>query len=237
MTRQLTLVHTSDIHLGSGYGDQGVDALQAVLHTAEAEDAHILLLAGDIFDNNRVPRDLVHEVAQMLAATGRETVVLPGNHDCLTPDSVYREACFTGLPNVHIIGLTTEDTAVFAEYDLEVWGRAHVDYEDMSPLDPSPARAATRWHIGMAHGHFVRDRDDEMRSYLIRSDHLERLSFDYLALGHWDVWTPLDHTGSAAYYSGSPHLAKSVNVVHLDVEVGVRVSRRELVDVPARASR
>jgi hypothetical protein len=98
----------------------------------------------------------------------------------------------------------------------------------MSPLSPAPSRAGLRWHIGMAHGHFVRDHYDEGRSYLIRQEHLRQLRFDYLALGHWDVWTSLEHTGCPAFYSGSPHLAKSVNVVQLDEAAGVQVMRRQV---------
>jgi DNA repair exonuclease SbcCD nuclease subunit len=227
MTDPLVVVHTSDIHLGSG-ADHGLPALQSVLLAARHDKAHVLLLAGDIFDNNRVDRAFVRDVAALLGDAGLPVVILPGNHDCLTPDAVYREACFAALPNVHILGLTAGEAVVFEELRLEVWGRAHLDYEDMAPLASPPPRSDRRWHIGMAHGHFVRDQYDEGRSYLIRRDHLEQVRFDYLALGHWDVWTPLETSAGPAYYSGSPHLARSVNLVHLDEVRGVQVARRRL---------
>jgi DNA repair exonuclease SbcCD nuclease subunit len=235
MTEPVTIVHTSDIHLGSGHGELGMAALQSVITAAQRENANMLLLAGDIFDNNRVDRSFVREVAAVMGDSGLPTIILPGNHDCLTPDAIYRESCFEGIDTVHVLGLTTTESLVLPKFSLEVWGRAHLDYEDMTPLTETPPRTDLRWHVGMAHGHFVRDHYDEGRSYLIRSEHLDQVSFDYVALGHWDVWTALEHAGVPVYYSGSPQLAKSVNLIYLDESRGVHVVRRHLPQLELRS--
>ena len=61
-----------------------------------------------------------------------------------------------GIANVRVLGAGS-DSALFEELDLAVWGRAHVDYDDMAPLaDPSPRLA--RRHVAAAHGHFVEAR-------------------------------------------------------------------------------
>jgi DNA repair exonuclease SbcCD nuclease subunit len=230
MTRhQVVLVHSSDLHLGADFNNnRDIPAVRSILQTAHKERADVLLLAGDVFDHNRVPADFVERIGDLLAAARLETIILPGNHDCLAPDSVYRKHGLADLPNMHIIGLTAPESITFPHLDLEVWGRAHLDYDDMSPFTSPPTRAPTRWHVGMGHGHWVRGTQDAHRAYLIPQEHLDELIFDYVALGHWDVWTPVEGAAVPVYYSGSPYHAKSVNVVYLDDRVGVRVERREL---------
>ena len=90
----LVLAHSSDLHIGFPSRDEPLDALRRVLATAAEVRADILLLVGDVFDNNRVPDALVSTAARMLASSGVEVVVLPGNHDPLTADSVYNRTAF-----------------------------------------------------------------------------------------------------------------------------------------------
>src|SRR5438093_1006968 len=76
--------------------------------------------------------------ARLLADAPRPVVILPGNHDPLTPDSVYRRGGLAEPVNVTVLGLP-DDAVVFPALDLEIWGHAHRDYNDMAPLrDPRP---------------------------------------------------------------------------------------------------
>src|SRR5687767_5345388 len=90
------IAHTSDLHLGSevlgGDSPMGLAPLRAVLTTSRG--AQILLVAGDMFDNNRVSITLLEGCVALLAETAIRVVILPGNHDALTPDSVYRRGPF-----------------------------------------------------------------------------------------------------------------------------------------------
>ena len=66
----------------------------------------------------------------------------------------------------------------------------------------------------MAHGHYVPIPDRTVRlrpSWLIGDDELAATGADYVALGHWNRAAKLG--GVAAYYSGSPEYAGTVNVV------------------------
>lgn len=227
----LVLAHSSDLHIGFPSRDEPLDALRRVLATAAEVRADILLLVGDVFDNNRVPDALVSTAARMLASSGVEVVVLPGNHDPLTADSVYNRTAFADLPRVRILGrgAPAGEQIAFAGLDLAVWGRAHWDYEDMQPL-VDPPRRSRRWHVVLAHGHVVNvEAETEARSWLIRPAEIAATNADYVALGHWDRAARVDGCGGvAAYYSGAPQHAGSINVVRLAEEGGVQVHRRRL---------
>ncbi|HXG53611.1 MAG TPA: metallophosphoesterase [candidate division Zixibacteria bacterium] len=227
------ILHSSDIHLGvddsfdPGRGLRSLKLLKGVLAAGEAVSADIVVLAGDTFDNHRQPADLLHRAADIMRDYGRPIIVLPGNHDPLTPDSVYRRAGLATIPNVMILGLNVDNTVTFEALDLEIWGRPHMDYLDMSPLaDPRPRRA--RWHLATAHGHYVDEPEEPGRllgSWLIRHEDLVATGADYVALGHWNRAARVGNGEVVAHYSGSPEYEGTVNVVRLCPDRGVEVGR------------
>jgi DNA repair exonuclease SbcCD nuclease subunit len=220
------IVHSSDLHLGGSGERHGLDILRSVLQTAHALHADLALLVGDVFDHNRVGDELVEGAAEELERAALPVVILPGNHDCLSPGSVYHRGV-EAPENVSVIGMTVDEAVEFPSLGLEVWGRAHHDYFDMSPLrDPRPR--STSWRIAAAHGHWVSGAGDLHRAYLIHEAEVEALDADYLALGHWDKPAQMANGRLPAYYSGSPAFADTVNLVRFDGGRGVSVTREPL---------
>jgi hypothetical protein len=113
------------------------------------------MLAGDTFDNTRVRQPFLDSVRDVLAQARLDIVILPGNHDPLLSDSVYFRGGFHDLAQVAVIGPSGERICL-SRYELAIWGRPHHDYADMRPLANPPLRTQ-RWHVVMAHGHFVDD--------------------------------------------------------------------------------
>jgi DNA repair exonuclease SbcCD nuclease subunit len=227
------IVHSSDLHLGvddSFSNSDSLAVLPKVLTTATVVNADVVLLAGDTFDNHRQPLELLERAAQMMRDYRRPIVILPGNHDPLTPDSVYRRAGLAEIRNVRILGLNVDQAVTFSEFELEIWGRAHLDYADMSPLaDPRPR--STRWQLAAAHGHYVDEARDPNRligSWLIHREELIATGSDYIALGHWNQATPVGTGEVPAYYSGSPEYAGTVNVIRLRGNGQVEISQAPL---------
>jgi DNA repair exonuclease SbcCD nuclease subunit len=232
---EVVIVHSSDLHLGSDSAGVAspdrVAVLHQVLSTADAVEADVVVLAGDTFDHNRQPVALVDQVAQIMGYFRAPIVILPGNHDPLTPDSVYRNGSMSAAGNVCILGLTVDEAVVFPELDLEIWGRAHFDYLDMLPLD-SPRSRSTRWQVAAAHGHYVEEPKECGRllgSWLIRREELLATGADYVALGHWNRAVRVGEDGIHAYYSGCPDYTGTVNVVRLAAAGAVEVARSPLI--------
>jgi DNA repair exonuclease SbcCD nuclease subunit len=229
----IVLVHSSDLHVDHDhiepiYQGDGTAGLRWVLDTARALDADIVLLVGDVFDHNRQIPATMDRVRGLLADAGRPVVFLPGNHDPLTPDSVYRRYDIGELANVHVIGLTHAQAVEFPEHALEIWGHAHQDYENMVPLR-TPRPRSRRWHIALAHGHYEADGVPPLRpSWLISDAEIDATGADYLALGHWNRPAQVGTGKVPAYYSGSPDLAGTVNVIRLSDTDGVVVTREPL---------
>src|SRR5262245_49118947 len=109
----LLLVHSSDLHVDDEQNatkhSDGTAGLAAVLAAARAANADIVLLAGDTFDNNRVPAPVLDRTGRLLADAGRPVVILPGNHDPALPNSVFVRGGFGSIPNVSILGVTHDE--------------------------------------------------------------------------------------------------------------------------------
>jgi DNA repair exonuclease SbcCD nuclease subunit len=230
----LLLVHSSDLHVDDERNgtkhSAGAAGLAAVLAVARAASADVVLLAGDTFDNNRVAALVLDRTAQLLADAGRPVVILPGNHDPALPNSVFVRGGLAAIPNVTVLGVTHEEAVDFPLHDLEIWGHAHRDYENMVPLRGPRARS-TRWQIAMAHGHYEPPETlaTPLRpSWLFSDDAIAATEADYLALGHWDRPVRVGNGVVPAYYSGSPDLAQTVNLIRLTAAGQVVVTREPL---------
>ena len=224
---EIVLVHSSDIHVD----DNSVAALHAVLATAKALRGDVLLLAGDTFENNQLRRAVLDQAAQLLTEAAMPIVILPGNHDPALPDSVFVRGGLDRIPNVRVLGVTDEEAAVFPAHDLEIWGQAHRDYFDMAPLR-GPRPRSTHWQVAMGHGHYEppETRANPLRPSWVFSDgEIAATAADYLALGHWDRPMRVGNGAVPAFYSGSPDLAGTVNLVRLTVAGETVVTREPLV--------
>ena len=208
------LVHTSDMHIGwesyrNAEQDSALTMLAALPRVVAGETAHMVLIAGDFFDNNRVDEQLVIAVGEILGRVGVPVVILPGNHDPLTPDSIYLRFPHHFPPNVHFIRAAEGELLSFPEIGVQVWGQAHTAYEDFHPAAAPPRWSdpsdRPTWRVALAHGSSVgSDRRPDF-GYRIEHHHLVALDAHYVALGHLELRGDAGPDEVTAYYSGSPH--------------------------------
>lgn len=204
--------------------------LRCVLNTARHLAADVVVLAGDVFENNRLGIEVLKRAADLLDGYGKPVVILPGNHDPAVADSAYHRGDFDQLGNVAILGMTHRTAVTYRALDLEVWGRAHRDYDDMAPLATARPRR-TRWQIAVAHGHYAAhpDRHNPFRpSWLISAAEIAATGADYVALGHWNRPSRVGGAAVKACYSGSPELARTVNLVRLSTGGRTSVTRKPI---------
>ena len=228
--KRVRLIHTSDTHLGDPAGHpRGEEVLVSVVDAVERLDADALLLAGDVFDNERVTDDAVERFVAQMARLDSPVIVLPGNHDLAHKTSVYRRPPFDEAPaNLRVIRDPEGETLAFPELKLELWGRAMLSHTpEFRPLHGMPEPTEGHWLVAMAHGHFHFENDRDQRSSPIYPDDVAASNCHYLALGHWDRHADVSRADTTAVYSGCPYgpigapEQGAVCVVDLDPDAGV----------------
>src|SRR6185437_5225043 len=128
--QEIRLVHSSDVHVDDDriaalHDGDGTGGLRSVLAAAARLDADFVILAGDTFDNHMVNATTVERAGHAIAECGLPVVLLPGNHDPITKNSVWVRGGFAGIGNLRIFGITDDSIIAFPERDLAFWGNAH----------------------------------------------------------------------------------------------------------------
>ena len=209
--------------------------MRRVVDTAIEHEVDVFLLAGDLFDHNRVKAPCLDFVTEQLARLPCPVVMITGNHDCMADYSIYHQFDPRDA-GTHIRFLNDIDGEIseFDDLGLSVWGRGIVDHHPGNkPLENVPRHDTHGWFIGMTHGYYV-NRGAQMYSSLITPEEIADSQLDYLALGHVHVFSTMQHGKTIAAYPGSPNLAQgakemTVALVNLDETTGVTVDKINLL--------
>lgn len=230
------ILHTSDIHLDNEIGGEGNESAAQLgfMHVIDAaidRDVQLFLLAGDLFDHNRIKRPCLEFVSAQLSRLHCPAVMISGNHDCLAEDSIYEKFDPTEAgTEIHFIKEAQGGMIEFESLGVRVWGKGIVDHHPgHKPLSDVPEADFAGWNIGMTHGYYV-GRGAQHYSSLITPDEIAESQFDYLALGHVHVFATMQHGDTHAAYCGSPNIgqgAKEKTAAHilLDPDSGVTIKR------------
>ncbi|MCG8542805.1 MAG: metallophosphoesterase, partial [Alphaproteobacteria bacterium] len=171
-----------------------------------AHGPDLLMIAGDLFDSNGATPTTIEWAMEMLSRQPFPIVMIPGNHDCMAEDAIYRRYDFNRIANVDLLAEEAGGAVRLSSLDAVVWGKGMADHSpDFSPLGDCPARpAGCRWYLGLGHGIFVPHGEETGRSSPIHMQQIEDSPCDYLALGHHHAAMRLVTDRAAAAYSGSP---------------------------------
>ena len=230
---QRRILHTSDLHFGS-LRDRACHSLGAIVNLAIKTKVDLVIVAGDLFDSNRVDDNLVSFVVEQLQPLSVPTFILPGNHDCLAPDSVYhRIELWKEASNIRVFRAPQGETLTLP--GLSVWGKPITSHNDdgIRPLAGIPQpQGKGQWHIAVAHGFYYADTGPALFPSLhITHKEIVASGQDYIALGHCPNFRCVCDTPVKACYCDSPYWASpqdTVNIVDLIDGTGVQVSRYSL---------
>jgi DNA repair exonuclease SbcCD nuclease subunit len=221
------LLHTSDLHL-EALEDRGCQDFTSLITAAGQTKADLVVIAGDLFDSQRVRDDLIDFVVEGLRNLPARIIILPGNHDCLTPASAYgRSRIWENCPNVKIFRLPEGETVKFADLKTTLWGKPMMSYNDeISPLEGLPRPEANGcWNIAVAHGFYLGNDPPYSPSYQITRREIVESGWDYIALGHVPVFKVICDEPVLACYSGSPQTSGGFLIVEFDEETGIKWRR------------
>ena len=133
------VLHAADFHLDSAF--RSLPEEQARLRRQESRElpgrlvdwandhgAQLMLLAGDLFDSDRLFSQTAQMLAQALARFRGTVVIAPGNHDWLSAASPYRQPIWPD--NVHIFLGRGMERLPLPELQCTVYGAAFTAPEE-----------------------------------------------------------------------------------------------------------
>ncbi len=193
-------------HVAADVRKARLEAARNVIRVANRLNVDAVVLAGDIFEDNLVDDRLVHEVVAVLEGSRMPVYVLPGNHDALTPDAVYRRASWKSRPG-HVVVLDGDAPVPIPGTDAVLLPAPLSQKKGMK--DPTAGwrelAGLDAIRIGVAHGSLRIEGKHSGDDFPISLDAVSRVGLEYLALGHWHG--QYIHEGRSAY-SGAHETTK-----------------------------
>ncbi len=215
----MKLIHTSDWQIGKVFRmfdpsiesilqAERLEAISRLGRIAVENDAKVVLVAGDVWDNPHPSELSVGQAIERMRAVSKvEWHLIPGNHDFHQEGGFWDRTVSRGLPpNVR---LHIEPKAAPVGDGEEAWilpaplTRRHAigdPTEAMEAMETPPGRL----RIGVAHGSIREFGSDESSTRnRIATDRAARAKLDYLALGDWHGLMRIDEK---TWYSGTPEV-------------------------------
>lgn len=217
----IRILHTGDVHLGKpfkDFGKFGRKLRQQLRKTffqllrQAPRNVDLVLIAGDLVDSNQPDLlEVKHVLSAIKEAAPLPVCLLPGTHDCLSPDSVYRRPEFTEgqCPgNLRLFRKDGPQTFHFEQLSVAVHGRANLaNRGGEPPLKDLRPDAKAKFNVAVAHASVPLprfDADDE-HDYFVRMEDAQRSGMDYIALAHWHRFgNCFPGSPVRAFYSGCP---------------------------------
>jgi exonuclease SbcD len=214
MIDSIRLIQTGDLHLGSPFSfapelagrlqQSQLETFWSIIRLCQEQQADVLLIAGDLFDQPVPDKALVRQVIEMLGSLTRTRVLVsPGNHDPFRLDSPYRTAIWP--ESVRIFGEKIESIEL-ADQRVRIYGIGFSATVAAKPLladldlslDPAYA------NLLLLHGDLYATSSRSPYNPLTPAT-LAGLGFDYVGLGHVHQFSGFINEGATTMaYAGCP---------------------------------
>jgi exonuclease SbcD len=218
--KPVRFIHTSDIHLDTSFsgsafpshlGDRKREAIRGtfrrIIEDARLRDADFVLIAGDLFEMDRITPDTCEFLKQQFESLNSIPVfIAPGNHDPFIQGSPYREESWPA--NVRVFDSDEFQSVELPHLGVRVTGfgftRPHLEDHHFQRL---PVLSKELFNIVISHG------SDVSRVPVGKSKHgpfaIEEIAgknVQYCALGHYHQQRRLDNPfdDTQVWYSGIP---------------------------------
>lgn len=250
-------VHTADVHIGMNFKTasfarekgkerrkETLDTFMATVERVRETNADLLLIAGDLFEEEYVTvSDLKRVNSKFAEIPNTKIVMVTGNHDPLEVRSLYK--LINWQPNAHIFGLNVHESIYFEDLNTRIHGYSwDKKIEENHRVDNIIVKNKENINILLIHGDIA-----ESSKYLpIRKKDLVEKGFDYVALGHIHKPEIIDNF---IVYPGSPEpldfgelgkhgivegeISKSRNKLHFN-SLAKREFIRETIEIKPEAT-
>ena len=208
----IRILHTADLHIGAECSYLGASApkrqfevlltMEKIISMCNENKIDLLLIAGDLLDNNHIDPALLDGVFNAFENLGETRAVIAlGNHDPFTADSPFKTR---DLPeNVYV--LPTEDSVInFDDLRTRIYGASFDGvYNSGKPRFELNAPQDDYFNLCVIHGETRSDLSGNYRP--ITPEFVKNSGMDYIALGHVHSKSQIQYVGTTALaYCGCP---------------------------------
>lgn len=207
----MKFVHIADMHFDTSFSQINDSELGAsrrldqrkifkkVIEYIKENDVDYLFIAGDFYEHKFIKESTIEYINKLFKEIENTKVfITPGNHDPLIKNSFYNK--YKWNQNVHIF-----DSKISYQEDnnIRIYGYGFDDFYYTNPsIEDLILEDKTKINILITHGTLNGSNNVEKQYNAISESTLERIGFDYVALGH--IHKSNYTEGKTIVYPGSP---------------------------------
>ena len=202
------ILHTADCHLGSPIvgltpaasavrRQHLSSAFNDMLDKAKEQSVDVMLIAGDLFDNEYAAPSTVKRLNDFaLENKNIRIIITPGNHDCIMGNKCYETL---NADNITVFDSGEIECVDMPRLNLTVYGVGNMDaHSERRILRDFYVRDVSRINIMCCHGLITGQGGHALYNPITKED-IAGSGLDYLALGHVHAYSDIVHLGNVSY--------------------------------------
>ena len=189
----MKFVHIADMHFDTSFNQindcnlgnkrrlEQRKAFKKIIEYIKENDVDYLFIAGDFYEQKYIKESTIKYINSLFQEIPNTKIfITPGNHDPLIKNSFYNR--YKWNYNVHIFG--SKITCV-KDGDVNIWGYGFDDFYYTNPeIDSFELQDLSKTNILITHASLDGSNNVERQYNAVSKHVLEKIGFDYVALGH-----------------------------------------------------
>ena len=209
----MKFVHIADMHLDANFNSlNGIENLpekrrleqrkimKKIVDYIKENRVEYLFISGDLYEHEYIRKSTIEYINKLFEEIPDTKIfIAPGNHDPYLKNSFYNTYEFSR--NIHIFG---KDIEKVEEDDLNIYGFGFTDfYCKNSEIENIKLDDKNKLNILIIHGSLDGGNDEYKEYNPLSKKILNKLGFDYIALGHIHKKSYNDEIDQRIVYPGS----------------------------------
>lgn len=189
----MKFVHIADMHFDTSFSqmnDSNLGTLRRldqrkifrkIIDFIKENEIEYLFIAGDLYEHKFIRESTIEYINNLFKEINNTKIfITPGNHDPFLKNSFYSKYKWNN--NVHIFG---PNISVVSDEYVNVYGYGFNDFYYTNPeIENFELNDKNKVNILITHGTLNGTNNTERQYNAIQRSNLERIGFDYVALGH-----------------------------------------------------
>ncbi len=196
----MIFLHTADLHIEK---ENDIEILEKIIKIALEKTCTDILIAGDLFETDKLGRILASNVARTFSQFNGNIWIIPGNHDRQLPEylSISKGKLFS---EIELINLDNNTDLLAIPYSEDSFN----DLVNEHKLPKSDKKVIALMHGTLYDNAFFYNDENHRDYFPISYDKLSSMNYLYSALGHYHSYMQFENHNFVVN-PGSPRVTRS----------------------------
>ena len=208
----MNFIHMADMHLDGPFESlagkpnlakerrlEQRKVMKEIVEYIKEKNIPYFFIAGDLYEQEYIRKSTIEYINKLFEEIPNTHIfITPGNHDPYIKNSFYKQ--FNWSKNVYIF---SEELNIVEFNDIDIYGYGFNDFYMSNKYHNIEIKNKNKINILITHGSLDGGYDENKQYNPLTTKELQRMDFDYIALGHIHKASYNDYENQHIVYPGS----------------------------------